>query len=88
MYNILDGDNIMSKVKEFCSKANEKGITFEDMVGCINAIQNGRRMSKEELNACDFLGKSNTFWNPVEHLDYNWFLQHKDEIRSELAETV
>ena len=71
----------MSEIKEFCSKANEKGITFDAMVGCISSIQSGQRMSGKERTACDFLGEPNTFWNPVEHMDYNWFLDHQEEIR-------
>ena len=78
----------MPKVKEFCSKANKKGITFNALINCINALQSGRRMSSSELQACDFLAEPDTFWNPGKALDYNWFLQHKDEIRRELAEAV
>jgi len=74
----------MDQVKEFCAKAKEKQITFKSMVGCINKIQSGRMMSKKEQKASDFLGEPNTFWNPVEHLDYNWFLNHNAEIKAEL----
>ncbi len=77
----------MSEVKEFCDKAKEKGILFNSMVGCIIALQSGRRMTEKEREACNFLGEPNTFWNNLDGnaMDYNWFLDNRDEIRQQLA---
>lgn len=75
----------MNKVQEFCKKAREAGVDYGSMVGCINKIQAGRPMSEDEKRACDFLGEPETFWNPVKHMDYNWFLDNADEIWEEMG---
>jgi len=75
----------MDNVKKFCELAVKKGVEFSDMIGCIDSIRSGQRMSKKESKACDFLSEENTFWNPCKSLDYNWFLDHFSDIEAEMG---
>ncbi len=68
MKSVIDGKvyntETAEEVKEFCDKAKKRGISFNSIVDCINTLESGRRMSGNELEACDFLGEPNVFWNP------------------------
>ena len=72
------------QLDEFVTLAKKRHIGFDDLDGCIDSIQIGTRMTDKERIACDLLGEPNTFWNPVKHLDYNWFLDHRHEIENAL----
>ena len=70
----------------FCSEAAHSGVSYADITHYIETIQTGRPMSKNDTAAGAFMGREYTFWNPVRHLDYNWFLNHQDEIEKIMEE--
>lgn len=80
----------MDEVKTFCELAKKNNVTLNAMESYIKAIESGRRMTAEEEKAGEFLGQSDTFWNPDSHpthLDYNWFRANKYKIAEIMSPT-
>ena len=66
--------------QDFCNRMKECGISLTAIVGCIESLESGTRMSEEEKKAVEIIPCHGSC------CDYGWVLDRIDEIESILNE--